>query len=57
MSPINQSPTADSLVAETLNRAQKVAIECERELVAVTYDLAIAKKAMQIQTKYRETQI
>ena len=50
MSPINQSPTSDSVVAETLNRAQKVAIECGKESVAVTYDLAIAKKAMQIQS-------
>ena len=50
MSPINQSPTSDSVVAETLNIAQKVAIECEKESVAVTYELAIAKKAMQIQS-------
>ena len=35
LSSINQSPTSDAIVAETLARAQKV-----------SYDLAIAKKAM-----------
>ena len=55
MSPINQSSTSDAVVVETLHRAQ-VAEEGGKEAISVTYDLAIAKKAMQIQssekTKY-----
>ena len=50
MSPINQSPTSDAVVAETMNKAVKVAEECGKKSISVTYDLAIAKKAMQIQT-------
>ena len=50
LSPVNQSPTPDAVVAETLARAQKVAEECGKRTASVTYDLAIAKKAMQIQS-------
>lgn len=38
------------MFAETLARAQKVADECGKRPTSVTYDLAIAKNAMQIQS-------
>ena len=45
----NQSiPTSDAVLPETLARAQKVAQECGKRTILVTYDLAIAKKAIQI---------
>ena len=47
---INEIPTLTAAVAETLNRAQRIASECEKELPSVTYDLATAKKALKIQT-------
>ena len=46
---INQSPTSHSVVAETMKRTIDIGKECGRDSVAVTYDLAIAKIAMQIQ--------
>ena len=46
---INQSPTLHAVVAETMNRAQKMAMECGKDSITVTYDLAIAKIALQIQ--------
>ena len=46
---INQSPNTTSVVTETMNRAQRIAHECNKKYIAVTYDLAIAKVAMKIQ--------
>lgn len=46
---INESPTKYPVVRETMLRALKVAQECNQENIVVTYDLAIAKMAMQIQ--------
>ena len=46
LSPINQLSTFDAVVAETLARAQKIAEECGKRTVSLTYDLAVAKKAM-----------
>ena len=46
---INQSPTLTAFVAETLKRALKFATHFKKESVAVTYHLAIANIAMQIQ--------
>lgn len=46
---INQSPTSTTVFAETLKRALKFADHFKKESVAVTYDLAIAKIAMQMQ--------
>ena len=40
---INQSPTSDVVVDETSARAQKVAEECAKRTILVTYDLVIAK--------------
>ena len=45
---MNQSPTSTSVVAERLTRSQKVAQECSKCTISVTYDLAIAKIAMQL---------
>ena len=49
--PINQSPTSHSVVLETMKRPQQLAKESKIKEIAVTYDLAIAKVAMQIQAK------
>ena len=46
---INQSPTNHSVIAETLRRTLDIAAEAGKTSIAVTYDLAIAKIAMQIQ--------
>ena len=46
---INQSPTSTAFFAETLKRALKFADHFKKESVAVTYDLAITKTAMQMQ--------
>ena len=51
--PINQSPTSDAVVAETLARTQNVAEECGKRTISFTYDLAIAKKAMQIRSSQK----
>ncbi|CAB4037633.1 Hypothetical predicted protein [Paramuricea clavata] len=48
---INQSPTPTAVVAETMRHAQGIANESKKESISVTYDLAIAKVAMQIQAK------
>ncbi|KAG5864968.1 hypothetical protein JTB14_017048, partial [Gonioctena quinquepunctata] len=49
LSPVNDSPTSRAVVQETLNIAKKVAQNCHQEQIIATYDLAIAKLAMQIQ--------
>ena len=49
MPQINQSPIQHAVVAETLNRSLTMAREAGRETIAVTYDLAIAKMALQIE--------
>lgn len=49
LSPINESPTSLAIVNETLNIAKEVAKTCNQQQIIVTYDLAIAKLAMQIQ--------
>ena len=46
---INESPTSTAVVAETLNRAQRIASECGKEFISVIYDLAIGKIALKIQ--------
>ncbi|XP_077276997.1 uncharacterized protein LOC143905452 [Temnothorax americanus] len=47
--PINSSPTSYAIVNETLMMANEIAEKCNEDLIIVTYDLAIAKMAMQIQ--------
>ena len=52
---MNESPTSTSLVAEMLKRSQEVAEECNKYTISVTYDLAIAKVAMQLQAEEKPT--
>lgn len=47
--PINASPTSYVIVNETLEMANEIAKQCQQDHIIVTYDLAIAKMAMQIQ--------
>lgn len=49
LTPINLSPTDKSVVLETMSQAQKAAQECHQRYIQITYDLAIAKIALQIQ--------
>ena len=46
---INMSPTSNSVVMETVKRSLKVMVETGKTSIAVTYDLAIVKIALQIQ--------
>ena len=48
---MNQSPTSIAVVGETLKRALAFANQSERDSIAVTYDLAIAKIAMHLQAE------
>ena len=48
LSPKNNSPTSYFVVNETLRMAKEIAEKCQNEIIIVTYDLAIAKMAMQI---------
>lgn len=47
---INASPTSAAVVVETMKRSQKIAEECGQNFIAVTYDLGIANKALEIQS-------
>ena len=53
MTTINASPTKKSVVIETMKQALPVANEYGQEFMQVTYDLAIAKVALQIQSVER----
>ena len=46
---INESPTSNAVVNETLQRSLTIAKECNKTSIAATYDLAIAIKAFRIQ--------
>lgn len=48
---LNMSPTSDSVVKVTLEMAQTVAKECGQKYICATFDLAIASKALQIQSE------
>ena len=48
---INLSPTSNTVVIETLKIAQRIAEKTKKEEICVTYDLAIAKMALQIQAE------
>ena len=52
MSEINQSPTNHLTIAETMRLFLQTAQEAMKNSVAVTYDLAIAKIAMQIPNRF-----
>lgn len=47
---INSSPTNISVVFHTMLEGQRVAEECGEEYMQITYDLAIAKIALQLQS-------
>lgn len=49
LTPINASPTSTSIVLKTMLQSQKIAEELQQPSIQVTYDLAIAKIALQIQ--------
>ncbi|XP_041981090.1 uncharacterized protein LOC121736526 [Aricia agestis] len=49
LTPINASPTNNSVVHLTLKMAQQIAEECSSKYMQVTYDLAIARIAFGIQ--------
>lgn len=49
LTPINASPTSNSVVLETMQQSKKIAEELNQSSIQVTYDLAIAKVALQIQ--------
>ncbi|KYN03439.1 hypothetical protein ALC62_05715 [Cyphomyrmex costatus] len=50
LTTINASPTNNDVVYETMLQSKKVARECGQDYIEVTYDLAIAKIALQIQS-------
>ncbi|XP_032457827.1 uncharacterized protein LOC116417096 isoform X1 [Nasonia vitripennis] len=50
LTPINASPTNISVVYETMRQSQRIAEELQQQYIEVTYDLAIAKVAYQIQS-------
>ena len=52
---MNESPTLTSVVAETLKESQKVAEECNKYSISMTYDLAIPKVAMQLEAEEKPT--
>lgn len=55
LTTINDSPTNKETVYETLIQSRKVAAECGQKYIEVTYDLAIAKVALQIKSMESET--
>ena len=52
---INQSSTSTAVVKETMKKAQQLAVECGKCEIALTYDLTIAKMAMEIQIEESPT--
>ena len=48
---IDKSPTALNGVLETMNRSLQITDECQQQFLVVTYDLAIAKQALTLQTE------
>lgn len=50
LTTINLSPTNTAVVQETMIQSQKIAEECQELYIQVTYDLAITKIALQIQS-------
>lgn len=48
---INASPTSDAVVMKTMMMALDIADECKQDYIIVTYDLAIASKALNIKAQ------
>ena len=55
MENINLPPTRLDVVVETMKLSQKLAAECGEQYAVVTYDLAVAKPALQIQVEESPT--
>ncbi|CAH2103948.1 unnamed protein product [Euphydryas editha] len=53
LTPINESPTNKSVVLETMKQSQKICKEVNQSSIQVTYDLAIAKVALEMQATYK----
>lgn len=53
LTTINESPTSDKVVLETLKQCQRAAEECGERYMQVTYDLGIANKALKIESDKR----
>lgn len=56
LTQINDSPTDPSVVKETMRRSLQIASECQKNFFSVTYDLAMAKIALRIQSAEDEFQ-
>lgn len=54
LTTINSSPTDPAVVRETMRQSVQAADECGQRYMQVTYDLAIAKIALQIQANERD---
>ena len=52
---ISESLTSHSVVVETSKRSLKIADEANRDSISVTYNLAIAKIALQVQAEEKPT--
>lgn len=50
LTTINASPINTSVILKTMQQAQQIADECDEDCMEVTYDLAIAKVALQLQS-------
>ncbi|GFW32459.1 uncharacterized protein TNCV_676181 [Trichonephila clavipes] len=55
LTPINESPTSNAVVLATMQQCMSVLQELSQEYMQVTYDLAIAKIALQIQATENNT--
>ena len=55
LTPINASPTNTSIVLQTMEQSKKIAEDLQQPSIQVTYDLAIAKVALQIQASEKPT--
>lgn len=54
LNQISLSPTDPEVVKETLRRSLQIAVECGKSYYNVTYDLAMAKLALRIQSSEEE---
>ncbi|KAL7296863.1 hypothetical protein TKK_0010257 [Trichogramma kaykai] len=50
LTQLNNSPTDPAMVQETMKRSLQIASECGSDYISLTYDLAMAKIALRIQS-------
>ena len=55
LTPINSSPTNTAIVLETMHQSKKIAEDLSQRCMQVTYHLAVAKLAFQIQATEKPT--